>query len=144
MSRAAYEKLTGTKAPAAPKLPKAKKPAEFECVGWGCLGPWLPLPVSEYRFHPTRKWRLDYAFPEFKLAVEIEGGIWTQGRHTRGSGFAGDMEKYNALAEAGWLLLRYPPGKVNYQQVEKCILMLTLHNFNYLYYRPNYCGRRKR
>jgi very-short-patch-repair endonuclease len=72
----------------------------------------LPMPVAEYKFHPTRKWRLDYAFPEQKLAIEIEGGVWTRGRHNRGSGFLRDMEKYNCLTQLGWHLLRFTPQQV--------------------------------
>lgn len=77
----------------------------------------LPNPEMEYKFHPVRKWRIDYAWPLCYLAVEIEGGIWTRGRHTRGSGFAKDIEKYNALTEAGWALLRYPPNNIDYIQI---------------------------
>lgn len=79
------------------------------------------VPIPEYKFHPTRKWRIDYAFPDVKLAVEIEGGVWTRGRHTRGAGFKGDMEKYNALTEAGWHLLRYEPKKIDYDQIKRVI-----------------------
>lgn len=64
-------------------------------------------PVREYRFHPSRKWRFDYAFPEHKLAIEIEGGVWTGGRHTRGSGFVKDLEKYNQAVLLGWRVLRF-------------------------------------
>ena len=63
----------------------------------------------EYRFHPERKWRLDFAWPEVRLAVEVEGGTWQNGRHNRGSGFRKDAEKYNFLALANWRLLRYTP-----------------------------------
>lgn len=63
--------------------------------------------VSEYRFDPVRRWRLDFAFPELRLGIEVEGGIWTQGRHTRGTGYEKDLEKYNALTLAGWRLLRF-------------------------------------
>lgn len=63
--------------------------------------------VPEYKFHPKRRWRIDFAFPEIQLAVEIEGGVWTQGRHTRGSGFVKDMEKYNNLTLLEWKLLRF-------------------------------------
>lgn len=69
----------------------------------------VPAPVAELRFHPTRKWRLDYAWPEARVALEVEGGVWTRGRHTRGAGFLADMEKYNAAAVAGWRVLRCAP-----------------------------------
>jgi very-short-patch-repair endonuclease len=64
-------------------------------------------PEREYRFHPDRKWRFDFCFPDRKCAVEIEGGIWTNGRHTRGSGFVADCEKYNAAAAMGWFVFRF-------------------------------------
>lgn len=70
-------------------------------------------PEVEYRFAAPRKWRLDFAFPSERVAVEVEGGIWTSGRHTRGSGFLADVEKYNALALAGFLLLRVTPDMLN-------------------------------
>lgn len=65
--------------------------------------------VKEFRFHPKRLWRFDYAFPQLKIAIEVEGGVWTKGRHTRGSGFTKDMEKYNAAAVQGWTLIRVTP-----------------------------------
>jgi len=72
----------------------------------------IPLPVKEFRFAPPRRWRIDYAWPDYKLAVEIEGAVWCQGRHTRGSGFVKDIEKYNSLTLAGWSLLRFTPAQV--------------------------------
>ena len=66
----------------------------------------------EFRFHPTRRWRLDFAFPIQKLGIEIEGGSWSGGRHTRGAGFEADCCKYNALALAGWRVLRFTPAMV--------------------------------
>lgn len=65
------------------------------------------LYASEYRFHETRKWRVDFAFEEKRLAVEVEGGGWINGRHNRGAGMQKDIEKYNALTLAGWRLLRF-------------------------------------
>lgn len=67
---------------------------------------------KEYRFHPTRKWRFDYAIPAIKLAVEVEGGVWTGGRHTSSKGFLGDMEKYNEAALLGWCLIRTTPDQL--------------------------------
>ena len=67
----------------------------------------LPPPVREHRFHATRKWRFDLAYPEIKLAVECEGGLWIRGRHNRPMGYQADLEKYNAATELGWRVLRY-------------------------------------
>lgn len=68
----------------------------------------LPQPQAEYRFHPKRKWRFDFAWPKQKVAAECEGAVWTRGRHTRGSGFIADCQKYNTAAVMGWIVLRYP------------------------------------
>lgn len=67
----------------------------------------LPEPTREYKFFPSRKWKFDFAYPEIKLAIELEGGIWIQGRHSRGSGMLKDMEKYNTATVNGWRILRY-------------------------------------
>ena len=65
----------------------------------------------EYAFAPPRKWRVDFLLPKM-WCVEVEGAVWVQGRHTRGSGFIKDMEKYNALAEKGYHLLRYSMAEI--------------------------------
>lgn len=72
----------------------------------------LPAPVREHRFHPVRRWRLDFAWEAEKLAVEIEG----RGRHQTFTGFAQDAHKYNTALQLGWRVLRFPaafvkPGK---------------------------------
>ena len=69
----------------------------------------LPAPVREHRFHATRRWRFDWAWPSPRVAVEQEGGAWAQGRHTRGSGFAKDIEKYGEAFALGWRVLRVQP-----------------------------------
>ena len=60
--------------------------------------------VKEYKFHPVRKWRFDYAIPEHKIALEVEGGVWTGGRHTSPKGFLGDPWVQQALRVAGLTL----------------------------------------
>ena len=67
----------------------------------------LPEPVCEFKFHPVRKWQFDFAWEDKLLAVEVEGGTWVKGRHTRGQGFENDCEKYNAATLMGWRVLRY-------------------------------------
>ena len=66
----------------------------------------LPTPEREFRFHPERKWRFDFCFPEAMVALEVEGGTWVRGRHARPKGFAEDCCKANESALMGWTLLR--------------------------------------
>lgn len=79
-------------------------------------------PEREYEFSAARGWRLDFAWPSIKLAVEIHGGQWTRGRHQRGKGFAADLEKMNAAQLAGWTVLQFTTDhmtKMPVQVVEK-------------------------
>lgn len=84
----------------------------------------LPAPETEYRFGAhacggpgkglkarladarLKDWRFDFSWPDLMIAVEVEGGGWTGGRHTRGSGFAKDMQKYHHAIRLGWSLYR--------------------------------------
>lgn len=68
----------------------------------------------EYKFHPVRKWLFDFADPITKTAIEIEGGVWgkKKSRHTTGSGFVADCEKYNNAALLGWKVLRFTPDQL--------------------------------
>lgn len=71
-------------------------------------------PVTEYRFHPERKWRFDVAFlsDTNNIGIEIEGGAWSQGRHVRGAGYIKDLEKYNMATAMGWKVYRFTPQQV--------------------------------
>ena len=66
--------------------------------------------TREHRFC-ERRWKFDFALPG-TLAVEIEGGAWSGGRHTRSKGFIADMSKYNHAAALGWVVLRFTPQQV--------------------------------
>lgn len=73
----------------------------------------LPHPEREYRFHGARRWRFDFAWTEFGIAVEIDGGtMGPRGRHVRGAGFEADAEKMNAATAAGWKVFRYTASHV--------------------------------
>ena len=73
----------------------------------------LGIPCEkEHKFHPVRKWRFDYAIPDYKIALEVEGGVWTGGRHTSPKGFLGDIEKYNTATLMGWIVLRTTPDEL--------------------------------
>ncbi len=69
-------------------------------------------PVPQLKFHPTRKWRLDFAFPTARVAVEIHGGTWKKGRHTSGVGFRGDRLKMNAATLMGWRVYELTPDMI--------------------------------
>jgi len=72
----------------------------------------LPNPITEHRFAPPRRWRFDLAWPERMLALEIDGGSWSGGRHTTGKGFEADCEKYSEAAVLGWRVIRVTPRMV--------------------------------
>lgn len=74
----------------------------------GCDEP-RPEPEREYVFHPTRQWRLDFAWPDCRVGVEIHGGTYQRGRtgHTSPTGHQSDCEKANAAQLCGWILLAY-------------------------------------
>jgi hypothetical protein len=83
----------------------------------------IEKPQEEYRIyikgkekgeHPSR---IDFAWEDIKMAVEIEGGVWSGGRHVRGKGYLHDMLKYNWLSLNGWTLLRYTWQTINYKEI---------------------------
>jgi len=69
----------------------------------------IPPPEREYKFLKDRKFRMDFAWLEHKLFLEVEGGVWIGGGHTHPTGFVKNMEKYNLAATHGWRLLRVEP-----------------------------------
>lgn len=69
---------------------------------WHAFAPDAPEPVREYRFDDVRRFRLDFAFPERRVGIELQGGVWTGGRHTRGAGYERDVVKLNLLQSLGW------------------------------------------
>jgi hypothetical protein len=68
----------------------------------------------EYRFHPTRRWRFDFRVgaESAKVAVEVQGGVWSGGRHATGSGITGDCEKFSVAASLGWRVMPVTPAQV--------------------------------
>ena len=75
---------------------------------WG--GPEL---AREYRFSAARKWRADYCHEPTRTLIELEGGIYSGGRHVRAEGYRNDVEKYNAAAMLGYTVLRLGTGQVD-------------------------------
>lgn len=88
----------GTKRPAGPDLEEIFS-IQIRAVR-------LPPAQREYRFHPERRWKFDFSWPQSMVAVEIEGGTYLRGRHVRPEGFRNDCIKYNEAALLGWKVLR--------------------------------------
>ena len=85
--------------------------------------------VKEFKFHPVRKWRCDYAVPEYKIALEVEGGVWTGGRHTSPKGFLGDIEKYNTATLMGWRVFRTTPDDLYKKKTLDLMKSAILNDF---------------
>lgn len=101
----------------------------------------IDAPVAEYRFvrdivghgvgirsriasSGLGDWRFDFAWVDRKIAVEVEGGTWSGGRHTRGSGFEEDCRKYNAATMHGWTVYRFTGSQVKSGEAVKFVKSL--------------------
>jgi len=86
----------------------------------------LPEPEREFRFHPVRRWRFDFAWPDRKLAAEVDGGTWVGGRHSRGAGAKNDCDKQNAATALGWRVLRFTTDHIKtgeaLEQIEAALM----------------------
>lgn len=95
-----------------------KKLEERFLVIWQSIGG--PELVREYRFAPPRRWRFDFAHLPTRVAVEVHGSVFSDGRHTRGAGFLADREKMLAAQRAGWLVVEFGTG-FTLSQVEEVL-----------------------
>ena len=73
----------------------------------------------EYRFHDKRRWRADFAQVEARVLIEVEGGIWVNGRHNRAAGFNADLEKYLEAGLLGWRVFRLGPDQITIENVAR-------------------------
>ena len=74
------------------------------------------MPVVSPALHEysrERDWAFDRAWPAYRVAVELEGGVHVGGRHVRGRGYENDCQKYNAATLAGWRVLRFTSGMLD-------------------------------
>ena len=72
----------------------------------------IPIPVTEYEFSSRKnkegmykRWRFDYAWPEYGLALEVQGGNFAGGRHSRGGALKQEYQKVNSAAAEGWRIM---------------------------------------
>lgn len=99
---------------ASPSLPKA--PNDYsERFSAACKAAGLPAPTPEYLFAaPERRYRADFAWPDQRVMLEVEGGIWRKGggAHSHPTNILRDMERTNEATVRGWRLLRFQPEKL--------------------------------
>ena len=93
----------------------------FELLWKAVGGP--PL-EREYRFDPKRRWRSDFAHLPSRTLIEIEGGIWIQGRHNRAAGFLADLEKYFHAWLSGWSVVRLAGDHITAENLEAMVAKL--------------------
>lgn len=110
---------------AAKGISKPKKLSEGERVLSEQLNALLIRFEREFKFCPDRRWRADFRISGTQILVEVEGGIWTNGRHTRGAGYQADMEKYNWAQLNGWTVLRYSTAQVLKGEAVKAVIGLV-------------------
>ena len=129
ISLAEYHKQYAPKAKPRRKSKRQSRGAKVESEGETTLSLQLKaLKIEfeqEFEFHPKRKWRADFHLIGKKILIEVEGGIWSGGRHTRGKGYLGDMEKYNAATMLGYQVIRFSTEQVKsglaIKQIEKMV-----------------------
>lgn len=85
---------------------KRSAPLDLQLLSAAAVQAGHPAPVPEFRFLPPRRFRFDLAFPTYRVALEREGGTWGKSRHTSGTGYRDDCEKYSLAAIAGWCVVR--------------------------------------
>jgi hypothetical protein len=83
----------------------SKLEQKFALLWRACNGPTLE---QEHHFCPIRKWLSDFFHRPTLTLIEIEGGMWTGGRHQKGLGFSADAIKYNVASYMGFRLFRLP------------------------------------
>ena len=89
--------------------------------GW----PW-GLGTAQFRFAPPRRWAFDRAWPDLKVAIEVQGGIWrSKGAHNTGPAIKRDCEKGAEALVLGWLVLHVTPDQVKSGQAIKWLSQLV-------------------
>lgn len=88
------------------------------------------MPTPEYQFAKDigRKWRMDWAWPDKLVYLEVDGGLFVNGGHNRGAQMLLTWEKENEASCRGWRVIRCQPKdllKTNTAMLIKRALSMT-------------------
>lgn len=88
--------------------------AEFDRL-WRAFAPGYPLAHDEKSIrlpyaYSGRRFKSDFVHVESKVAIEIQGGAWSRGKHGRGCGIKIDTLKLMAAQRNGWQVYQVIPG----------------------------------
>jgi very-short-patch-repair endonuclease len=85
----------------------------------------LPLPLRQYYFDCEEPWMTDFCWLQYKLIVEVDGGLgvcWKASRkgrkvpytgdHTSRDGYTKDRKRDRAAAKAGFTVIRVTPDLI--------------------------------
>ena len=79
----------------------------------------------EYRFDAKRRWRADFAHLQARCLIEVEGGIWVNGRHNRSAGFNADLGKYLEAGLQGWRVFRFGSEQITMENVQRLVRVIS-------------------
>ena len=118
-----------------PRAARNRSPLELKFLRlWN--GPEL---VEEYRFHPKRRWRADFAHLPTKTLIEVEGGGYRMGRHNRTVGFFQDSEKYLEAALLGFRVIRLASPQITSEILDR--VANAVRGWHQEVRQKNACGR---
>lgn len=96
----------------APRQSKVKAPSVGEAVLCRQLDALKIDYEQEFKFHPVRKWRADFLITGYSILIEVEGGVFVNGGHSRGKAYTNNCEKYNTAATMGYYVIRSTTDQV--------------------------------
>lgn len=87
-----------------------RRGAQEQCereFAFQCKALRLPEPIEQYQFAPPRRFKADFAWPQYRLLVEVQGGIWRRGggAHSHPLDLERDIERTQHMALLGWWFL---------------------------------------
>ena len=80
-----------------------------------------PALTKEVKFHPSRRWRFDYASDCAMGAIELNGGVFVGGRHSRGMGQVKDAEKMREATYLGWNVITFTTRCLTFENIGRAV-----------------------